>query len=160
MSLSIIVAATEDWVIGDNNRLPWEIPEDLKHFKKTTKNHAIIMGRKTYESIGRPLPKRFNIIVTRQEDYDAPGCFIVNSLDKAIDVAQQLDPNPFIIGGSEIYRQSLSLVNTIYLTKIHVDFSGDSYFPKLDEDQWLTEILKAIDGATFLKLTRRQSIAP
>lgn len=133
--LSIIVAASENNVIGKDNQLLWHLPDDLKHFKRTTRGHHVIVGRKTFESQGKPLPGRTNIIITRKPDYKAEGCFVVNSLDKALDLSQD-DDEPFIIGGEQIYRMALPRVERIYLTRVHSEFKGDTFFPELDMDQW------------------------
>ena len=133
--LSIIVAASENNVIGKDNQLLWYLPDDLKHFKETTKGHHVIAGRKTFESQGKPLPKRTNVIVTRNPDYHAEGCIVVNSPDKALDLARQ-DDEPFIIGGEQIYRMALPLVDRIYLTRVHAEFEGDTFFPELDMQHW------------------------
>jgi len=133
--LSTIVAASENNVIGKDNQLLWHLPDDLKHFKRTTKGHHVIAGRKTFESQGKPLPHRTNIIVTRNPDYSAEGCIVVNSLDRALELAQA-DDEPFIIGGEQIYRMALPLVERIYLTRVHAEFEGDTFFPELDMDQW------------------------
>ena len=129
--ISIIVAASENMVIGKKGWLPWYIPEDLKRFKNITTGHPIIMGRKTHQSIGRPLPNRTNIIITRDATYKAEGCIVVNSVEQAL---QQAQGNPgaqeiFIIGGGEIYQQVMNKVERIYLTLIKGDLDGDVYFP-------------------------------
>jgi dihydrofolate reductase len=133
--LSIIVAASENNVIGKDNKLLWHLPDDLRHFKRTTKGHHVITGRKTFESQGRPLPGRINIIVTRNKKYKAEGCTIVHSLDEALNSVQG-DEEPFIIGGEQIYRMALPKVDKIYLTRVHARFEGDTFFPELDESQW------------------------
>ncbi len=129
----------ENRVIGKNNDLVWHLPKDLKHFKDLTKGHHVIMGRKTYESMNKPLPHRTNIVVTTRKDFKAPGCIVVNSLKEAIHKAEG-DRQPFIIGGGEIYKQALSFANTIELTLVHANPEGDTYFPKLDLSRW--EIVK------------------
>lgn len=133
--LSMIVAASENNVIGKNNQLLWHLPDDLKHFKRTTKGHHVIAGRKTFESQGRPLPNRTNIIITRNRDLQLEGCEIAHSLDEAIGMVKD-DDEPFIIGGENIYKQALSKVDRIYLTRVHATFEGDTYFPGLDENEW------------------------
>lgn len=130
--VSIVVATAANNVIGNDNDLIWHLPADLKHFKNVTSGSSIIMGRKTYESIGRPLPKRENIIITRQSDLQIEGCLVVNSLKEAIEKADSEEL--FIIGGGEIYRQAMELADKIYLTKIHKDFEGDTVFPEIGED--------------------------
>jgi dihydrofolate reductase len=134
--ISMIVAADENNVIGKDNQLIWHLPDDLKFFKKMTSGHAIIMGRNTYESVGKPLPKRTNIIITRDSNYTAEGCVIVHSLEDALEEAKKVDPDPFIVGGEQIYRLALGIANRVYLTRIHHQFEGDRHFPTLD-DQWI-----------------------
>lgn len=121
-------------VIGINNTIPWKLPEDLKYFKKLTLGKSIIMGRKTFESIGRALPSRENIVLTQQQTYQVQGVKVAHSLKEAIELAE--NPEIFIIGGAEIYKQSLPLVETVYLTLIEKNFDGDAYFPKLDLKVW------------------------
>ena len=132
---SLIVAMAENRVIGRNNSLPWRLPEDLKHFRRLTMGHPIIMGRKNYQSIGRPLPGRTNIVVTRAHDFAAPGCIVVHSVDAALDSARG-DSEPFIIGGAEIYTQTLGQARRLYLTLVHADVPGDVRFPALEPAQW------------------------
>lgn len=135
--ISAIVAMAENRVIGKNNQLLWHLPADFKHFKATTTGHPILMGRKTYESIGKPLPNRTNIIITRKKEWTAPGCIIVASINDAIKEAANIDQQEiFIIGGAEIFQQALSLIQRIYLTIVHYVFDGDTYFPELDKKEW------------------------
>ena len=134
--LSIIVAVGESNVIGKDNQLIWHLPRDLKHFKETTTGHYIIMGRKTFESNGRPLPNRTNVILTRDKGYNAEGCIVVHSLEEAINLAKN-DPEPFIIGGGVIYEIAMPLVDRIYLTQIHHKFEGDTFFPEINMDEWI-----------------------
>lgn len=122
-------------VIGINNGLPWHLPNDLRHFRRTTTGHAVIMGRKNYESIGKPLPDRTNIVVTRNPDYRAPGCVVVHSLAEAI-AAAGADNEIFVIGGAEIYAQALPLARHMHLTLVHADVAGDAYFPEFDWKAW------------------------
>ena len=135
--LTIIVAAGENDAIGKDNDLIWHLSDDLKRFKSLTNGHHIIMGRKTFESFPKPLPNRTHIVITRQKDYQAPeGVIIVNNLDDALDAARN-DKQPFIIGGGEIYKQSMALANRIELTRVHSSFeNADTYFPEIDETQW------------------------
>ncbi|KAA9332644.1 dihydrofolate reductase [Adhaeribacter soli] len=135
--IALIVAMAENNVIGKNNQLIWHLPADLKHFKNLTTSHPIIMGRKTYESIGKPLPNRTNIIVTRQQDFKAEGCLVAHSFSDALMLAQQLDSDIFVIGGAEIYKQALFLADTIYLTEVHHEFEGDTIFPEIDPLLWV-----------------------
>lgn len=133
--ISIIAALAENRVIGINNTLPWRLPNDLKHFRRLTTGHAIIMGRKNYESIGKPLPERTNIIITRNRDYRADGCLIAHSLDEALTLAKN-DPEIFVIGGAEIYSTALARADRLYLTRVHATIAGDTYFPEFDETEW------------------------
>lgn len=123
--LALIVAVARNGVIGRDGGLPWHLPEDLKHFKRTTSGHAIVMGRKTYESIGRPLPKRRNIVVTRSGGH-FDGCETATSLEEAIAVARQTDECPFIIGGASLYEEALPRATEIHLTSIDEDIEGDT----------------------------------
>lgn len=133
--ISIIAAMAENRAIGINNSLPWHLPADLRHFRQLTIGHHVIMGRRNYESIGKPLPDRHNIVVTRNPEYRAPGCQVKNSLEKALRDIQN-DPEIFIIGGAEIYRQALSVADRIYLTLVHAEINGDIYFPEFDMRDW------------------------
>ena len=128
--VSIIAAVSENGVIGVDNKLPWYIPEDLKRFKKLTKGNTVIMGRKTYESIGKPLPDRVNIVVSRNKDLVIPGCLVVNSVTQAIRKADN-DKDVFIIGGGEIYNSGIIHAKRIYLTKVHQEVEGDTKFPEI-----------------------------
>lgn len=122
-------------LIGRDNRLPWHLSADLKHFKQITMGKPIIMGRKTHESIGKPLPGRTNIVVTGNPAYPAPGCVVVNSLQGAIDAAQDAD-EVMIIGGARLYEQAMPLAHRIYLTQVEAAFEGDAWFPLADWDEW------------------------
>ncbi|WP_299707192.1 dihydrofolate reductase [uncultured Pontibacter sp.] len=135
--IAIVVAIAENNVIGKDNQLIWHLPADLRHFKQKTMGHPMIMGRKTFESIGKPLPGRTTIIVTRQENYQAEGCIVVNSVEEAIAKGKELDSEQVsIVGGAEIYKQALPFVDTLYLTKVHHSFDGDTFFPELQEEEW------------------------
>lgn len=137
MKISIIVIISENNVIGVDNGLPWHLPADLKHFKETTMGHHIIMGRKTYESFKKALPGRTNIVITRQDGYLAEGCQVVKSIEEALEIARNNnEKEAFIIGGAEIYKQVLPLTNSMYLTRIHDVFEGDTYFPEYNLDNW------------------------
>lgn len=137
--ISMIVAADENNIIGKNNQLIWHLPDDLKFFKKMTSGHAIIMGRQTYESVGKPLPKRTNIIITRDKNYQAEGCVITHSLEEALEEAYKVDAEPFIVGGEQIYRLALPESDVVYITRIHSTFEGDRQFPELDNSWVETE---------------------
>lgn len=127
----------ENGGIGKDNRLPWHLSADLKRFKSITMGHHIIMGRKTYESIGKPLPGRTNIVVTRNPDYEAEGCIVVHSLDAALDLARENgEDEAFITGGREIFAQALETADRIYLTRVHAVVPADVYFPDFDQGEW------------------------
>jgi dihydrofolate reductase len=137
--LAIIVAVDENNAIGKDNKLLWHISEDLKHFKSITNGHPVIMGRKTFESIGKPLPNRTNIIVTHNHQLVAPGCIIVSSLENALTKASEIDDNKFIIGGASIFEQTVRIADTIYLTIVHKRYDADTFFPEIPGNEW-TEI--------------------
>lgn len=132
--VSIIVAIAENGVIGDKNALLWNIREDMRRFRTTTSGHPVVMGRKTYESIGRPLPKRTNVVITRG-DTAFDGCLMAHSLEEAIALFPH-DEEVFIIGGAQIYEQALLLADRLYLTVVHRQYEGDTSFPQLDMSQW------------------------
>ena len=133
MKLSHIVALSENRVIGIENRLPWQLPEDLKRFRALTQGHPVIMGRKTFESIGKLLPKRVNIIVTRQKNYSVEGALIAHSLEEALRFAREAPGNEevFLIGGGEIFRESVEMVEKLYLTWVHTELQGDAFYPEV-----------------------------
>ena len=133
--VSIIVAMARNQVIGIDNTLPWHLPEDLKHFKALTMGHHMIMGRKTYESIGRPLPGRTTVIVSRDPDYRVAGCVTASSLDAALAACGD-DPEVFFVGGANLYAQALPYAQRLYLTEIQREVAGDAYFPEFDRSAW------------------------
>ncbi len=141
MTLALIVAAAQNNVIGNNNQLPWYLPGDLKYFKAITMAKPVIMGRKTFESIGKPLPGRDNIVITRNADYHADGIKVVASLEDAIEVAKSINlingsEEIMIIGGAQIYEQALPKADRVYLTRVHRHVEGDAFFPQLVEHHW------------------------
>jgi dihydrofolate reductase len=133
--LSVIAAIARNGTIGRDNALPWCLPEDLKHFKALTMGHHIIMGRKTYESLGRLLPGRTTVIVSRSHDYAVSGAIVVSSLQQALQACAG-DEEIFVIGGAELYREALPMAGRLYLTEIDEDFDGDAHFPKIDSSAW------------------------
>lgn len=133
--LSIIVAMARNRTIGFNNTLPWRIPADMKHFKSLTMGHHVIMGRKTYDSIGKPLPGRIMVVLTRNQALKIDGCTMAYSLEEALKACAE-DDEIFIIGGAELYARAIQLVDTIYLTEIQQDIEGDAYFPEFDKKLW------------------------
>lgn len=135
MELAVIAAVARNGVIGQNNQLPWRLPEDLSRFKALTMGHHIIMGRKTYESLGRLLPGRTTVIVSRNPDYAVGGAIVVSSLEQALGACRG-DDQPFMIGGAELYKQALPLAQRLYLTRIEQDYEGDAWFPEYDATEW------------------------
>lgn len=136
MKVSLIAAMSKNRVIGKDNDLPWHLPKDLKHFKNTTHGHHVIMGRLTYESQGRLLPGRTNIILTRQPDFEVEGAIMASSIEEALDICRKKgEEEAFIIGGQKVFEQSLDIADRIYLTVIDHTFFGDAFFPEL-EDRW------------------------
>ncbi len=160
MIMSLIVAMDTRRVIGKANQLPWHLPADLQHFKKITLGKPIIMGRKTYESIGRPLPGRRNVVISRQENFRVPGCDVFSSLVDALDALTH-EPEVMVIGGANIFEQALPLADRLFLTIIHEDFEGDTFFPEWSEAEW-KEVAsethepdeKNVYSYTFLELRR------
>jgi len=136
MKISLIVAMASNRVIGLNNQMPWHLSADLKKFKSITMGKPIVMGRKTFESIGRPLPGRTNIIISRNADYRQEGCVVANDLDSALTSACQLADEIFVIGGSALYDALLPRANRLYLTQINAAFEGDTFFPEINQDEW------------------------
>jgi len=133
--ITLIAAASENNVIGKDNKLIWYLSDDLKHFKNQTKGHSVIMGRKTFESMPKALPNRTNIIITRKTDYIAKDAIVVNSLNQALEKAAD-DNQPFIIGGGEIYNLAIKIADRIELTRVHTEIEGDTYFPVIDHTLW------------------------
>jgi len=161
MKISLVVAVSENHAIGKNNQLLWHLPADLKHFKQITSGHTIIMGRKTYDSIGKPLPNRRNIVITRQSGLQIEGVEVVGSLEEATALCPT-ENEVFVIGGAEIYKSALPLAQKIYLTTVHQSFEADAFFPEIDPKVWIeTEREshapdeKNAFGYTFSTLQRR-----
>lgn len=152
MTISIIAAMARNRIIGINNTLPWRLPADLQHFKRVTMGKPVIMGRKTFESIGRPLPGRANIIITRDRDYTAEGCHIVHSI---ADAFAEIDPHEeaMVIGGASFYAQALPYASRMYLTIIDEDFDGDAVFPEYNPSRW--QVIKRVDGVRDAKNAHR-----
>lgn len=141
IDLAVIVAAAENGVIGRNNALPWHLPEDLRYFKRVTLGKPIVMGRKTFESIGRPLPGRTNIVISRQPGYAPDGVHVVSGLDDALELAEEIAlidgvTELMVIGGAEIYRAAIPRAQRLYLTEVHAEVEGDALLPEVDWSQW------------------------
>ena len=135
--LSHIVAASENNVIGAKNELPWHLPNDFKYFKNKTWGMPVIMGRKSYESLKKSLPGRINIVVTKQTNWQADDVFVVNNIDDGIEKAQESDAKEiFIIGGGQIFKQTINIVSKIYLTRVHATVDGDTLYPELNKEKW------------------------
>ena len=137
MTISLVVAASENNAIGKNNQLIWHLPNDLKFFKNTTWGFPVIMGRKSFESVNKPLPGRTNIVITTNPDWKAETVIVVNNLKDAIQKAAETNSKQiFIVGGGEIYKQSMDIADSIYITRVHADLEGDTFFPLIDESKW------------------------
>jgi dihydrofolate reductase len=148
----LLVAMAENRVIGKNGAIPWHIPEEVAHFKRTTMGHALVMGRKTYDSIGHPLPGRTNIVISSQPNLVIEGCKIASSLEEALTIAKAFHEKIFIIGGGEIFNQSMVLADSIYLSVIHRDIDGDILFPDFSETEFIktfSEYVEASEPYTF-----------
>lgn len=133
--ITVIAAVAENNALGKENQLLWHLPDDFKRFKTLTSGHYIIMGRKTFESFPKPLPNRTHVIISRQANYQPEGCIVVNSLEQAIEACPKTE-EVFIIGGGEIYRQSIAVADKLDLTKVHATFEADTYFPEVDLSEW------------------------
>lgn len=133
--ITLIAAAAENNALGKNNDLIWHLPDDFKRFKAITSGHYIIMGRKTFESFPKPLPNRTHVIITRQKNYNPENCIVVNSLEKAIEICPK-NEDVFVIGGGEIYQQSIAIADKIELTRVHSTFEADTFFPEIDTAIW------------------------
>lgn len=136
MKISLIVAMAQNRVIGRDNKMPWHLPADLKRFRAITMNCPILMGRKTFESIGRPLDGRANLILSKQENYQPQGCHVFQSLENALEAAKMLGDELFIIGGATLYEMTLPLAQKLYLTQIQTEFDGDTFFPQFNLNDW------------------------
>jgi len=163
MKITLIAAMTTHRVIGLNNRMPWHLPADLKRFRKITMGYPILMGRKTFESIGKPLPGRTNIVISRNPEYRQAGCLVFNDLEKAIKAGCGMAGEIFVIGGSDLYQATLPLAGTLHITEIKKDFPGDTFFPEINPGDWIeTEREDVRDDPaagfdySFLKWVRRE----
>lgn len=157
VKIALIVAMSEDGTIGDKGKIPWHISDDLKRFKRLTMGHPIIMGRKTYVSIGKPLPGRTNIVLTKSVDFTAPpGVLKFDSLDAALDhCRQQGQELVFIVGGSDVYRQALPHADQLFITEVHRCVTGDTKFPEYDRSQWIEVAREDAPECSFVEYARR-----
>ena len=163
ITISIIAAMSINRVIGKNNHIPWKIPGELKRFKGITMGHTVIMGRKTHQSIGKPLPGRTNIVITRQDNYAAPGCRVVKDLEQALHHCPASETEAFIIGGEQIFRLALPITHRIYLTTIQQPIDGDTYFPNFSLAEFKpikTEFIDAKPPYTFTIFERTTGFNP
>ena len=139
MKITLVAAIASNNVIGKENSLPWNIPEDLKRFKQMTSGHTILMGRKTFDSIGRPLPNRQNIVMTKDENFEREGIKVINDFDEALELIKESNDDIFVIGGSKIYELFEPVANSLAITRILKDFEGDAFFPDINWDLWQIE---------------------
>jgi dihydrofolate reductase len=153
--LAMVAAMTPSRVIGKDGRIPWHHAEDMKHFREVTRGHAVIMGRATFDSIGKPLPGRRNIVVSRNPALRIEGCEVVPSLARALELARERDPEPCILGGGQLYAEALPLATRLVLTYLDAEQAGDVYFPALDPSEWRETERRRVDGATFVTLVRK-----
>jgi len=154
--LSAVVAMTADRVIGKDGELPWHIPEDLKVFKRITLGHPIVMGRKTFDSIGRPLPKRQNVVLTRDRNWSLEGVNVIHSKEELNELVfeESKSPTVYIIGGSEIYKAFLPELDELYVSKVKHSYSGDTYFPSFEEHFRKKELIEDFDEFSLIRYTR------
>ena len=153
--LVLVVAMSHNRVIGAKGGIPWDLPEDRKHFVNVTRGHALIMGRGTYDSIGRPLPKRRNIVVSRRAGLAIEGCEVVSSLEAAIALARSEDEAPRVIGGGQLYAEALPQTTRIYLTEVPGEYAGDTFFPEIDPNDWVEVERRQGEGAVYRTLDRK-----
>ena len=139
MKITLVAAIASNNVIGKENSLPWNIPEDLKRFKQMTSGHTILMGRKTFDSIGRPLPNRQNIVMTKDKNFEQEGIKVINDFDEALELIKESNEDVFVIGGSKIYELFEPVANSLAITRILKDFEGDAFFPDINWDLWQIE---------------------
>lgn len=153
--LALIVCRARNGVIGRRGAIPWNLPEDRAHFRALTLGHTLLMGRRTYNSIGRPLDGRRTIILSRDPAFSAPGCTVLHSLDTALAAARTTDPCPFVCGGAQLYQQTLPLATLVYLTQLDWDADGDASFPALDPATWRILEQRSHGPLSFLTLSRQ-----
>jgi dihydrofolate reductase len=146
----MVAAVADNGVIGSGGDIPWSIPEDLKHFRATTRGHTVLMGRRTYESIGHPLPYRTNVVVTRDPDWSAEGVIVAHSLEQAIDLAHGFEGDVMVIGGGHVYAAAMPLADVQVLTEVHIEPSGDTHYPDWDRSDWRETDRRTGDGYDFV----------
>lgn len=153
--LALIACMAANRVIGRDGAIPWKHPEDMRRFKALTMGHAIIMGRKTYESIGRPLPGRTNVVISGTPGWSAPGVVATNTLPLALLYATARDPEPFVIGGAQVYAEALPLATVMHLTTLHDEYEGDVLFPEVSASEWSLAAVEDMGAATFRTWRRK-----
>lgn len=153
--ISLIVAYDKNRLIGRKGDLPWRIPEDLKKFKEITSGNIVIMGRKTYESIGKPLPNRINMVITRNKDYKPEGVFVFSSIKDALRKASVFHKDIFFIGGQSIYNEILDKVDTMYISHINEEYEGDAYFPEVDFSGWKKDLVEKFEKFDFIRYVKK-----
>jgi dihydrofolate reductase len=151
----MVAAVAENGVIGQGGDIPWSIPDDLKHFRATTRGNTVLMGRSTYDSIGHPLPYRSNVVVTRNSEWSAEGVFVVHSVEEGIELAQGFEGDVMVIGGGHIYAAAMPLADTQVLTEVRQSPEGDTHYPHFDRAQWRETGRETYDGFDFVWLERR-----
>jgi dihydrofolate reductase len=151
----LVAAVAANGVIGVEGRLPWHLPEDLAHFRRVTTGHTVVMGRRTFESIGRPLPRRTNVVVTRQPGWHADGVLVAAGLDEALALADGHDGDVMVIGGGQVYAAAFPVADAQVLTEVHASPEGDAYYPAFDRDDWLETSREPWDGFDFVEYERR-----
>lgn len=152
----IVAAVADNGVIGLAGDIPWSIPEDLKHFRATTRGNTVVMGRKTFESIGHPLPYRSNVVVTRDPDWTADGVFVAHSVPEAVELARDFEGDVMVIGGGHVYAEALPLADVQVLTEVHQSPEGDTHYPAFDRSEWTETRRESHDGYEFVWWERRQ----
>ena len=154
----LVVAIADNGVIGADGDIPWKIPEDMQHFRRVTTGNTVVMGRRTYESIGRPLPNRTNVVITRQPDWTAEGVVVAHTVDEALRLAQDLDGDVHVIGGAQIYEAAFPHADAQVITEVHQAPDGDTFYPAFDRHEWAESRREAHEGYDFVWL-ERQTIA-
>ena len=152
----LVAAVADNGVIGADNAIPWRLPEDMRHFRAVTTGHAVVMGRLTFESLGRPLPDRTNIVVSRRPGWSADGALVVGSLEDALAAAREVPGDAMVIGGAQIYAAAMPLADVQILTEVHQSPAGDTRYPEFDRDQWDETDREQHDGYDFVRLERRR----
>jgi dihydrofolate reductase len=150
----LVAAVADNGVIGLGGDIPWHLPEDLRHFRTTTTGNTVLMGRRTFDSIGKPLPGRANVVVTRNRDWSAEGVYVVHSVDEGIERAQELDGDLMVIGGGDVYAAALPVADTQVLTEVHATPEGDTYYPDWDRSEWREVSRTAHDGYDIVRWER------